>query len=202
LEGLSHTPAASRLCLPVLQTRELNVGNWGKRRTLDEIAGLHPLPFQRISSLSSFTHPLSSSNHSNCLSVAVPDSGLGTMALCATCRDFDIQKFSSASQNTQSFELTLVAIAASEGCPFCKFIYANKSAHNVAWEMSTLWVHFKMLTPPDVGYDMLPPGPGLRFTQLQVWVGSKKAPVKGRYHKEFRLVSDPGMCLIAKVQCI
>jgi hypothetical protein len=124
------------------------------------------------------------------------------MALCATCRDFDIQKFNSASQNTQSFELALVAIAASEGCPFCKFVYANKLSHHVAWEMDTSWVHFKMLTPPDVGYDMLPPGPGLRFTQLQVWVGSKKALIKGRYHKEFRLASDPGMCLIAKVHCI
>jgi hypothetical protein len=115
------------------------------------------------------------------------------MALCATCRDFDIQKFNPASKNTQSFELTLVAIAASEGCPFCKFIYENKPTHNSAWELSTLWVHLKMLTQTDVGYDMLPPGPGLRFTQLQVWVGSKKALVRGRSHKEFRLVSDPGM---------
>ena len=50
-----------------------------------------------------------------------------------------------------------------------------------------------MLTPEGVGYDMLPPGPGLRFVQLQIWTGSKKATVKGRYHKEFRLVSDPGL---------
>jgi hypothetical protein len=41
--------------------------------------------------------------------------------------------------------------------------------------MSNLWIHYKMLTPADVEYDMLPSGPGSRFTQMQVWVGSKKA---------------------------
>jgi hypothetical protein len=49
-----------------------------------------------------------------------------------------------------------------------------------------------MLTPADIGYDMLGSGPGLRFTQLQVWIGSKKAPVRGRAHKNFRVVSEPG----------
>ena len=115
------------------------------------------------------------------------------MALCANCRDFDIQKYNPASKNTQCFELPLIAIAASEGCPFCKFIYTNKPAHNLSWEMSDLWIHFKMLTPEDVGNDMLTPGPGSRFTQLQLWVGSKKATAKGRHHKEFKLFSDPGL---------
>jgi len=50
-----------------------------------------------------------------------------------------------------------------------------------------------MLTPEDVGNDMLTPGPGSRFTQLQLWVGSKKATAKGRHHKEFKLFSDPGL---------
>jgi hypothetical protein len=114
------------------------------------------------------------------------------MALCASCREFDLHKFNAKNKNTQCFELTLVAIAASEGCPFCKFIYDNKPSHNSTWEMSDLWIHYRMLTPADVEYDMLPSGPGLRFTQLQVWVGSKKALAGGGGLKYFRLISEPG----------
>ncbi len=58
--------------------------------------------------------------------------------------------------------------------------------------MSDLWIHYRMLTPADVEYDMLPSGPGLRFTQLQVWVGSKKALAGGGGLKYFRLISEPG----------
>jgi hypothetical protein len=58
--------------------------------------------------------------------------------------------------------------------------------------MNDLWIHYKMLTPADIGYDMLGSGPGLRFTQLKVWIGSKKALVMGRAHKDFRVVSEPG----------
>lgn len=115
------------------------------------------------------------------------------MALCASCREFDIHKFNAKNKNTQCFELTLVAIAASEGCPFCKFIYDNKPSHNSTWEMSNLWIHYKMLTPADVEYDILPSGPGLRFTQLQVWVGSKKALAGWGKIKYFRLISEPGV---------
>jgi hypothetical protein len=114
------------------------------------------------------------------------------MALCATCQDFDIQKFVASPDKSQGFELVLVAVAASEGCPFCSFIYNNRPAH-MGWDQNRLWIYFRMTTASEIGYDALPPGPGARFTQLQVWIETKISKFKGRHTKEFRLISDLGM---------
>ncbi len=117
---------------------------------------------------------------------------LETMALCAICQSFDIQEINDSLQKSYCYELDLVAIAASEGCAFCQFIYNNKPAP-ISRDPNHQWIHFRMRTHAEIGYDMLLPGPGLRFTQLHVWIGPKRSFIRGRYHKEFRLVSDPGM---------
>jgi hypothetical protein len=133
------------------------------------------------------------------------------MALCTNCRDFDIQAFNAGNRNIQSYEFTLLAIAAAEGCPFCKFIYVNKPSY-AGRDMKDLWVHFRMVGAGEVrgGQDelLLGVGEGVQakakgkgkgkkdegkgFTRCQVWIGLK-VMVRGVNHKEFRLLSDPGM---------
>ena len=147
------------------------------------------------------------------------------MALCANCRDFDIQAFNASNRFTQSYELSLLAIAASEGCPWCKFVYANKPSHlGVVGEEP--WVHFWMVGAGSVwggkGSDELILEAGMSkkgggnlggrggkgkgkekereigkaFTRCKVWVGSKKATtLGGRTNREFRLWSEPGECV-------
>lgn len=45
----------------------------------------------------------------------------------------------------------------------------------------------------ETGHDMLPPGRGLRFTQIQVWIGPKTSTYPGSSYKTFKVVSIPGI---------
>lgn len=81
------------------------------------------------------------------------------MALCNSCRNFDISSFSRDPDGLRGYRLEDAQAQAGKGCPFCQALITSlEDTITAKPAQKDLWIHMKMCNSygmENVGYDQL-----------------------------------------------